>query len=247
MSILFDSMQIQNMMLRNRFVRSATYDHAADTNGKVTENQLTRYAELAAGGVGLIITGITYVEENGRFSQAQNSITQDEDIPGLKRLTTAVHDQGAKISIQLFHAGREAAREQKKRNKQAIAPSFVPNDPYFSKEHRSMTEDEIWEVIRAFGNAAKRAVAAGFDAVQLHGAHAYLFSQFLSPVTNRRDDQWGGTLENRLRFHHEVYRDVRAKVGGDYPILIKLGVQDGFSGGLEFNEGKEAARILAHY
>jgi 2,4-dienoyl-CoA reductase-like NADH-dependent reductase (Old Yellow Enzyme family) len=102
-------------------------------------------------------------------------------------------------------------------------------------------------VVRAFGDAAKRAREAGFDAVQVHAAHAYLLSEFLSPFTNRREDDWGGTLENRLRIHREIYQDIRAKVGEDYPVLIKIGVQDGFPEGLEFTEGKVAAQRLAQW
>jgi 2,4-dienoyl-CoA reductase-like NADH-dependent reductase (Old Yellow Enzyme family) len=108
-----------------------------------------------------------------------------------------------------------------------------------------MTGSEIWEVIRAFGDGAKRAREAGFDAVQIHGAHAYLLSQFLSPHTNHRDDEWGGELKNRLRVHHELFKDIRQKVGEDYPVFIKIGVQDGFPNGLEFSEGKLAAKYLA--
>jgi 2,4-dienoyl-CoA reductase-like NADH-dependent reductase (Old Yellow Enzyme family) len=126
----------------------------------------------------------------------------------------------------------------------AVAPSFVRDDPYFPEEYRPITEDEIWDIIHAFGDAAQRAREADFDAVQVHGAHAFLFSQFLSPVTNHRNDQWGGGLENRLRLHCEVYREIKAKAGDDYPILIKIGVQDGFAGGLELDEGKLAARML---
>ena len=132
------------------------------------------------------------------------------------------------------------------RQMQAMAPSFIENDPYCeAKKYRAMTTDEIREIIEAFGNAAKRAREAGFDAVQIHGAHAFLLAQFLSPYTNRRDDEWGGSLENRLRFHTETYRAIRRNVGEDYPVLIKLGVEDGFSGGLDFSEGKRAAQILA--
>jgi 2,4-dienoyl-CoA reductase-like NADH-dependent reductase (Old Yellow Enzyme family) len=110
-----------------------------------------------------------------------------------------------------------------------------------------MTEDEILEVIRAFGEAAKRARETGFDAVQVHGAHAYLLSQFLSPYANRRGDHWGGTLKERLRFHKEIYRDIRKKTGDDYPVFIKIGVQDGFPGGLGFREGKQAALDMAEW
>jgi 2,4-dienoyl-CoA reductase-like NADH-dependent reductase (Old Yellow Enzyme family) len=126
-----------------------------------------------------------------------------------------------------------------------MGPSFLEMDPYFKAGYRTMREDEIWGVVRAFGDGAKRAREAGFDAVQVHAAHAYLLSQFLSPYTNRRQDEWGGSLENRLRIHREIYREIRQKVGEDYPVLTKIGVQDGFPGGLEFSEGKLAAKNLA--
>jgi len=248
MSILFEPMRIKNMELRNRFVRSATYDGCAERTGHVSEKQIKLFEDLADGGVGLIVTGIAHVHCSGQLSPVQNSIADDDCIPGFKRLTTMVHDRGAKIAIQLFHAGREAAGFLKAKKERAIAPSFVPNDPYFTKgNHRPMTEEEIWDIIGAFGDAAERAREAGFDAVQLHGAHAYLPSQFLSPHANRRDDEWGGALENRLHFHHEIYRDIRAKVGEDYPVLVKVGVEDGFPGGLAFSEGRLAAQYLAQW
>ena len=242
-SILFEPTKIKNMDLRNRFIRSATYDACAD-KGSVTEKQINLYTTLAEGGVGVIITGITSVHNNGQISKFQNSISSDEFISGFKRLTSAVHDWGAKIAVQLFHAGREG-RFPKSSGRVPIGPSFLEMDPYFKAEYRAMMENEIWEVIRAFGDGAKRAREAGFDAVQIHGAHAYLLSQFLSPYTNRRRDEWGGELKNRLRLHHEILKDIRQKVGEDYPVLIKIGVQDVFPGGLEFSEGKLAAKYLA--
>jgi 2,4-dienoyl-CoA reductase-like NADH-dependent reductase (Old Yellow Enzyme family) len=202
------------------------------------------YTTLAEGGVGLIITGITVVHPNGQISKFQNSISGDEFISGLKQLSGALHDRGAKIAVQLFHPGSEA-RVSKKSNSVPLAPSALEGKSDFEAPCRAMTRDEIWEVIRAFGDGAKRAKEAGFDAVQIHGAHAYLLSQFLSPYTNRRQDEWGGALENRLRIHREIYSDIRQKVGKDYPVLIKIGVQDGFPGGLEFREGKMAAQYLA--
>ena len=243
-STLFEPIRIKNMELRNRFVRSATYDGCAH-EGYVTDKQVDLYATLSEGGVGLIVTGITYVHPSGGLSKLQNSIESDERIEGLKRLTSAVHERGAKIAVQLFHAGREA-RFPESRDEIPLAPSLLEGDPYFKGRHRAMTEDEIWEVVHAFGDGAKRAREAGFDGVQVHGAHAYLLSQFLSPHTNRRKDVWGGGLENRLRIHREIYRDIRQKVGEDYPVFIKLGVQDGFRGGLEFDEGRLAAKYLAH-
>jgi 2,4-dienoyl-CoA reductase-like NADH-dependent reductase (Old Yellow Enzyme family) len=247
MSILFAPMKIKNMELRNRFVRSATCDGCADTNGHVTDRQVKLFTELAQGGVGLIVVGITFVHKSGQILEVQNSIASDDCIAGFKRLTTVVQDRGAKIALQLFHAGRNRVEILRGKNIQAIAPSFIENDPYFPKKYRSMTEDEIWDVINAFGDGAKRAREAGFDAVQLHAAHGFLPSQFLSPYTNHRTDGWGGPLTNRLRFHREIYRNMRSKVGDDYPVLIKIGVQDGFPGGFEFSEGKIAAQLAAEW
>ncbi|MBN1103371.1 MAG: NADH:flavin oxidoreductase [Deltaproteobacteria bacterium] len=244
MSILFDSVQIKGMTLRNRFVRSATYDGLAERNGYVSQGQLRLYEALARGGVGLIITGITYVHVSGQMSPVQNSLAGEDCIPGFRKLAETVHKGGAKIAVQLFHAGREVAKVYSPKRKEALAPSHVGHDPYFHAPHRAMTEEEIREIVRAFGDAAGRAREAGLDAVQLHAAHAYLLSQFLSPLTNRRTDRWGGNLENRLRLHREIYRNIRAKVGDDYPVLVKIGVQDGFPGGLEFHEGKRAAAHL---
>jgi len=242
-NILFESIKIKNLTLRNRFVRSATYDGCAN-DGYVTDKQVNLYTTLSEGGVGLIVTGITYVHQSGQISKFQNSIAGDEFIDGLKRLSEAVHHWGTKIAVQLFHAGREA-RFPNSINGVPMAPSFLERDPYFNGQHRALTGDEIWEIVRAFGDGARRAKEAGFDAVQIHGAHAYLLSQFSSPYTNRRDDEWGGELKNRLRFHTEIYRNIRNKVGEDYPVLIKVAVQDGFPGGLEFSDGKLGAKYLA--
>jgi 2,4-dienoyl-CoA reductase-like NADH-dependent reductase (Old Yellow Enzyme family) len=162
-------------------------------------------------------------------------------------LTRTVHERGAKIAVQLFHGGRESAKFLSGIGKVAKGPSFVKDDLYFMGEYSALTEDDIWELIGAFGDAAVRARESGFDAVQLHGAHAYLLSQFLSPFSNRRIDDWGGSLEKRLRFHREVYNNIRKKVGADYPVLIKTGGQDGFPGGLELDEGKKAAGLLAQW
>jgi len=245
MSLLFTPARIKEMTVPNRFVRSATYDGCADTSGMPTPKQVELFDDLAAGGTGLIVSGIAYVHPMGQISPFQNAISDDRCIKGLKQLTARVHERGAKIAVQLFHAGREAAGFLKSKNEEAAGAFFVPDDPYFKRAYRELSESEIETLIGAFADAAERAVAAGFDAVQLHGAHAYLLSQFLSPYSNRRTDQWGGPLENRLRLHHEIYKAIREKVGPDYPVLIKLGVADGFPGGLAFEEGFEAARQLA--
>jgi 2,4-dienoyl-CoA reductase-like NADH-dependent reductase (Old Yellow Enzyme family) len=247
MNILYETMKIGRLRLRNRFVRSATYDGCADKAGHVTDKQIRLYEELAKGGVGLIVSGIAGVHPSGRISAFQNIISDDSVIPGLKKLVHAVNSHGAGIAMQLFHGGRESAMYQKYKKSEAVAPSVVANDPYCDLEYRAITEDEIIEIIGAFGDAALRAQAAGFDAVQIHGAHAYLPSQFLSPFTNQRTDAWGGTPEKRLRFLHEIYKDIRKKVGDDYPVMIKIGVADGFPQGLQFSEGKDAVIRCAEW
>ncbi|MCO1602518.1 NADH:flavin oxidoreductase [Desulfosporosinus nitroreducens] len=244
MSILLDPFTIRNLEIRNRFVRSATYDGFANENGHVSDAQIKLFSDLADGGAGLIIAGIAYVHYTGQISPHQNSIAGDQFISGFEKVTKAVHERGAKIAIQLFHGGKEA-KYLKTKNILPLAPSIVDNAPYYSGEYREITDSEIWEVINAFGDGAIRAKEAGFDAVQVHGAHAYLLSQFLSPFTNRRQDQWGGSLQNRLRLHYEIYKNIRKKVGEDYPVFIKIGVQDGFIGGLQLDEGKESAKLLA--
>jgi 2,4-dienoyl-CoA reductase-like NADH-dependent reductase (Old Yellow Enzyme family) len=247
MNKLFGPFPIKNLTLPNRLVRSATYDGMAEKNGQVSANQIQMVEDLARGGVGLIIMGIAYVHPSGQISPAQNSLADDNCIRGFRILADTAHSHGAKIAVQLFHAGRETGKVYKPQRKQALAPSLLSEDPYFQGSYRAMTEEEILEIIRAFGEAAGRAREAELDAVQVHGAHAYLLSQFLSPFTNRRTDDWGGDLENRLRFHLEIQRAIRSRVGEDYPVMIKIGVQDGFPGGLEFHEGKQTAIHLARW
>lgn len=244
MSILFSPLKIKSMALKNRFVRSATFDNCGKAEGRVSEEQLSIIRDLAIGGIGLIIKCITCVHKTGQVSKYQNLTTSDEHVPELKRLVETAHRYDAKIAVQLFHGGREAYYYMAKKG-HALTPFQCHNDAYYHGKATTLSEKEILEIIDSFGNGARRAREAGFDAIQIHGAHAYLFSQFLSPYLNQRNDAWGGELSNRLRFHEEVYRNIRQKVGDDYPVLIKLGVEDCFEGGLTFDEGKTAALRLA--
>ncbi len=241
---LFSPARLGPLRLRNRFIRSATYDGLADVQGHVTDGQVALFEELAAGGVGLIITGGTYVHAGGQLAPTQTSVSADHTITGLERLARAVHKHGANIALQLFHAGRYA-QFVRMRGLTPGAPSAVPEDPYFRGEYEPLPEPQIEAIVESFGEAARRARQAGFDAVQLHAAHGFLFSQFLSPHTNRRHDRWGGPLENRLRFHTRVIQQIQARAGDDFPILLKLGLQDGFAEGLRLEEGLRAAKLLA--
>jgi 2,4-dienoyl-CoA reductase-like NADH-dependent reductase (Old Yellow Enzyme family) len=246
MSILFDSFELNGLKLANRFIRSATFDACADKEGYVTDRQIELLKELAEGEVAFIISAASNVHPGGQVRSYQINITNNCFIPGLKKLTDAIHRHGVKIALQLMHAGRFSAQYLKTKGLQAVAPFYLVNDPYFDFSYRTMSEEEIWEVVDSFGNAALRAREANFDAVQIHGCHGSLFSQFLSPFINQREDQWGGDLNGRLRIHREVYYDICRKVGDDFPVFIKFGVQDGFPEGLKFTEGKQAAIKLAN-
>lgn len=238
MSLMFEPFVINGLELANRLVRSATFDSAALPDGEVSPDQEKLYADLAAGGVGLIVSGITCVDRLGRVSPLQNGAEDDGRLEGLTRLAEAAHRHGGKAALQLHHGGADA-RHFRKGEPLALGPS----DPQGAETGwRAATGDELLELTAAFAAAAGRARRAGFDAVQVHGAHGYLFSQFLSPLTNRRRDAWGGDLDGRLRLHRETLTAIRREVGPDYPVLIKLGVADGPDGGLTLAEGLAAAR-----
>ncbi|MCB2192344.1 MAG: NADH:flavin oxidoreductase [Deltaproteobacteria bacterium] len=242
MSSLFSPYDLKGITLRNRFVRSATFEGAGQPDGEVSPLQIKMYRDLAAGEVGLIVTGVVCVNETGRLFASQNCLGSDGAIPGLSRLTQAVHDEGGKVAAQLFHSGREASSFQGYRGK---GPSVTDDPRRPGLVYDAMTHEDILQTVEDYGDAAGRAKEAGFDAVQMHGAHAYIFAQFLSPYTNKREDQWGGSLENRTRLHREVLKAIRKRVGEDYPVFIKLGVRDGFDGGLVLEDGLEAACMLA--
>ena len=185
-------------------------------------------AELARGGVGLIISGHSHVVKEGQALDRQMGIYADALIDGLQRVTAAVHENGGLIAVQLAHAGQRGVGKDEYN---ALGPSDLIHDGM--KKAAAMTEDDIKRTVKAFGDAAERAVRSGFDAVQIHAAHGYLLSQFLAPCSNRRSDTYGGRVENRARLLIEVYQEVRARVGTAYPVLIKINsedfIEDGFT------------------
>ncbi len=239
---LFDAIMINHMKVPNRFVRSATNDRLADASGRVTDALIGVYEALAAGGIGLIISGHAYVATQGKGNPTMLGVHHDDLIPGLKKLTETIHRYGSKIALQLNHAGRQTASATIHAIPAAPSPVFNPDT---GETPRAFTEQEIEALITAYGAAAARAVHAGFDAVQIHSAHGYLCSQFISPYTNRRQDRWGGSPENRMRFLLEVYRSVRKAVGKAYPVLIKLNSEDYIDGGLTVGEAVKIAEVLS--
>jgi len=237
---LFEPYRIGRLELKNRFVRSATWDATADSSGAVTEKSVALYRKLGQGGVGLIVSGYAFVSPLGQAAVGQYGAHTDNMIPGLRRLVQATHQGGAKIALQIVHAGISSDYLYR----QGITPLAVSSTPQINRPHHEMTEEEIEAIIADFAAAAWRGVEAGFDAVQLHGAHGYLMSQFISPLTNFRTDRWGGSPENRRRFHLEVVTRVRQAIGVHFPLLIKFGVQDDREGGLTLKEGAEAAKLM---
>jgi 2,4-dienoyl-CoA reductase-like NADH-dependent reductase (Old Yellow Enzyme family) len=244
LSKLFEKTTLKGIELKNRLIRSATHEGLADSEGFPTSRLLALYERLAQGDVALIITGHGYVCRDGK-SQFPGMLGIDSDghIPQYRDMVTRVHESGSRIAMQLVHCGRQTTPEAA--GTQPIAPSAVKEKNIFVKP-REMTHQDIQRVIRAFGQAARRVKESGFDALQLHAAHGYLINQFLDPYTNRRRDQWGGSLLNRLRFLHEIYRECRHEVGEDFPIMIKFSAYDIRKDGLQLSEGTRMAIEMAN-
>jgi 2,4-dienoyl-CoA reductase-like NADH-dependent reductase (Old Yellow Enzyme family) len=231
---LFEPYQIREMLIRNRFMRSATTSAYADEEGVVRDPIIRAYERLSKGGVGLIVKGHLYVADNGKAHDGMAGISSERHIPGLRRLTDAVHRHGGRIVAQINHAGVVHRPDR-------AGPSEYREADWSARE---MTEDEVDAAIQAFGDAAERAMQAGFDGVQIHGAHGYLISQFLSRLVNRRTDKWGGSLEKRMRFLLEVYDEVRGRVGNE-PVLIKMNCDDFSPDGFTVEDSVKVAKALA--
>jgi len=224
MSLLFEPTRIGPLEVKNRFVHSATYECMASPNGEVTDELVNRYRNLARGEVGLIIPGYLYVHPRGKAIGRQTGIHHDELVPGLRRLVDVVHEEGGRIVFQLAHGGRQSPK--KVIGQPPLAPSSFGRDPVTMNKAKAASEKDIQEIIPAFAQAARRALEAGADGLQLHCAHGYLLNEFLSPFFNRRQDQWGGSPEKMFRIVKEIILAIKAEVGGEFPILVKLNTSD---------------------
>ena len=240
MAELFERVSINGMTLANRFVRSATWEGLASQEGSVTPKLTKMMVELAKNEVGLIISSYTFVRPEGQSSPGQLAIHDDRFVAGLWAMVEAVHKAGGKIALQIVHGGRFA--DFALTGLQPIGPSAVAKDGQTTC--RTMNKPDITNIVSAFTQAAVRAKQAGFDAIQLHAAHGFLLSQFLSPAFNQRTDEYGGTLENRARFLLEVVRSIREATGPAYPLLIKLNSEDFLEGGLTRDEAVQVAVML---
>ncbi|MDT8378717.1 MAG: NADH:flavin oxidoreductase [Desulfotignum sp.] len=240
MTDLFDTTQINSMTLANRFVRSATWEGMAADDGAVTPRLTETVTELARGGVGLIISGHAYVVAEGQAGPKQMGIYKDDLIPGLASMTDIVHRAGGKMVAQLAHAGTFAA-ETLTRSRPRVVSGF---DGLAKTPRHELTPEDIQHLVTAYVQAAQRAKAAGFDGVQVHAAHGYLFSQFLSPAYNRRQDAYGGPVENRSRALCETVAAIRNALGPEFPLLVKINAWDDVENGLTLEDSVKTAQRL---
>ncbi|MHA1130065.1 MAG: NADH:flavin oxidoreductase [Candidatus Helarchaeota archaeon] len=246
--LVFTPSKIGDLEISNRLIRSATYLSRATEDGFVTDDLIRTYEALAEGGIGLTITGMSYVRKDGNQLTRMIGSYSDAHIEGLARLAGAYHDKASelannsKIFLQIGHCGNQAADSG---YQGVLISSSARHNKLFHQDSKSATHAEILDLIEHFGDAAKRAKTAGFDGIQFHGAHGYLITQFYSPYLNKRTDEYGGSTENRARFVLELLEACRKQVGDHYPIILKMNGADYVPGGLEVNEAASLATMFA--
>ncbi|MDX2361731.1 MAG: NADH:flavin oxidoreductase [Crocinitomicaceae bacterium] len=237
--MIFTPNNIQGLELKNRSIRAGCFEGMCQ-NGQVTDNLIEHHRAVAAGGVAMTTVAYCSVNFEGRAFDHELWM-RDEVIPDLKRLTDAVHKEGAKASIQLGHCGFFTNKSVIQKQPMGASPKWCM---FMLSKCRSMTTDDIERTTDDFVRAALEAKKAGFDAVEIHGGHGYLLSQFLSPWTNKRTDGYGGSLENRMRFPLNVVRKVREALGDDFPILVKINQTDGMKEGIQLTDAIQFAKAL---
>ncbi|GAF41745.1 2,4-dienoyl-CoA reductase [Agrilactobacillus composti DSM 18527 = JCM 14202] len=243
---LFTLGHIGKLAIKNRVVMPAIGVNLARLNGEASNDIIRYYEERAKGGVGLIITEITRIDdETGVGTLKQLSVTSPAVLPQLQRLVDTVHKYDCKLFIQLHHPGRETS-SRLLGGQQMVAPSAIA-DKQVQEVPRALTVAEIKDLIQKFINGATIAQAAGADGVELHAAHGYLLNEFLSPYANRRSDQYGGSLENRLRILHEIITGIKAACGADLPISVRISADEFVEGGLKIEDSIAIAQALEDY
>lgn len=242
MKNLFDTTKIKELTVKNRFIRSATHEAMATDDGEVTDKLLEVYENLARGCTGIIITGFAYTIKDENTSLRMLAAYNDSFIEGFKKITETVHKHDTKIILQIASGGSQA--KFKIKDKTIWGPSAVEH-LYTKITPAEMTKENIKSLTEAFSDASLRAKKGGFDGVQIHSAHGYLVNQFLNPYYNRRQDEYGGSIENRARIVFEIYESIRKKVGNDFLVSIKINCSD-FMGdeGLQPEETKYICKKL---
>ncbi len=225
---IFEKAYIGKCELKNRIFRSSTYEGMCDENGIPGENYLSLYEELSNNNIGGIITGCTFISEEGKVMQpGQAGISNEKHIEHFKKVTSKVHTNGSKIFIQLIHSGRQT---REKDIKQKVVGASAKKSMYFKGKPRKLSTEEVFEIIEKFGNASLNAKKAGFDGVQIHAAHGYLIHQFILPTINNRKDLFGIDPKKGLglKFLDLIIDNVREKCGDDFPVLIKISGSDDY-------------------
>ena len=238
-SQLFTPAAIGPLTLRNRTIRSAAFEGMCANNAP-TQKLHDYHRSVAAGGIGMTTLAYASVTRNG-LSFPHQLWLRDEIVPELRKITDAVHAEGAAVSIQIGHCGNMSHKSTAGELPLSASSGFNLYSPTFM---RGMRKEEIPEMAKAFGQAVHTARNAGFDAVEVHAGHGYLISQFLSPYTNKRRDEYGGSLQNRMRFMQMVMDEVMKAAGNDMAVLVKMNMRDGFRGGMEMDETLEVGRTL---
>ena len=237
---LFSPGKIGNVQIKNRIVRSATYERRAAKYGKVSEQLIEFYRELAQGGTGLIITGAIGVDPKATGGPDQPYLYDDSYIEGQKKLVKTIHDYSeVKVAAQFVHTGRQGTHPKYP----SAAPSPI-KDKSTNQIPWELTTEEIEGIVRNFVSASRRAYECEYDMVQMHGAHGYLLSNFISPYTNIRNDEYGGNTQKRAKILVDMYNQTRDEIGKNFPITVKLQTDDDVPGGLTLDEGVEIAKIL---
>jgi 2,4-dienoyl-CoA reductase-like NADH-dependent reductase (Old Yellow Enzyme family) len=237
---LIDPLRVGSLTLKNRIVMPPMANDLADAEGRVTDPLIAHYTRRAPG-VGLVIVEHSYFTQGGKASLRQLGIYDDAKIDGLTKLAESIHAKGTPVCIQVNHAGRKASRSVS--GLEPVAPSPIPTDSS-SVIPRELERAEIQNLVLLYGEAARRAQKAGFDAVEVHGAHGYLLNQFTSPLSNRRSDEYGGSFEGRIRLPLEAITEVRRRVESDFLILYRLGASDGEGRGVTIEEMQTFAQRL---
>lgn len=238
MAKLLNQLKIKNLTLTNRLVMPPMATAKAENDGKVSQGVLEYYNEKSNGGyISLIIIEHSFIMQQGKASENQLSAADDSTVEGLRKLADTIHKNGSKAVMQLNHAGSAAKFEVT--GKEVVGPSAVAN-PRMGNVPKQLSVEDIKDIINAFKEAARRTKEAGFDGVEIHSAHGYLLNQFFSPLTNKRTDEYGGEVENRIKIHLEVIKAVREAVGENFPILLRLGAADYMEGGSTAEDSKIA-------
>jgi 2,4-dienoyl-CoA reductase-like NADH-dependent reductase (Old Yellow Enzyme family) len=223
-SLLFDTVDLPQIKLKNRLVMAPMTTISGETDGSFSSQEIIYLSQRAEGGIGMIITPACYVHKSGHAFERQVGCHSDDMIPSLSRCAEAINKYGSASVLQTHHGGNAAKKALS--GCQPLAPSAVQNRRGTSEMPAAMTEEDIGMLISSFARAAGRAKQAGFTGIEIHGANTYLLQQFFSPYTNKRDDRWGGSFENRIRFGCEVVKEIRAEVGRHYPIIYRISPEE---------------------